>query len=143
MTYKERLKKLKLTTLIERRARGDLIEVFKIFRGLCMYGKTLLKFSRSGMNIVLKSSCPGVNKFELRVVNYWNKLPDELKLADTVTSFKIGLEVYKTNNFSKQGNYWDLADEVYSRINDSNRLNYISFMKENEYIAKRKGININ
>jgi hypothetical protein len=142
LTYKERLDKLKLTTLIERRARGDLIEVFKIFRGLCMYGKTLLKFSRSGMNIVLKSSCPGVNKFELRVVSYWNKLPDELKMVDTVTHFKIGLEVYKKDNISKEGNnYWDLADEVYSRIDDSNRQNYVIFMKENEYIARRRGIN--
>ena len=143
LTYKERLEKLRLTTLIERRARGDLIEVFKIFRGLCMYGKTMLKFSRSGMNIVLKDSCPGVNKFELRVASYWNKLPDELKMADTVTNFKIGLEVYKKRNISKQGNYWDLADEVYSRIDDSNRQSYVSFMEENEYIARRKGINSN
>ena len=142
LTYKERLDKLKLTTLIERRARGDLIEVFKIFRGLCMYGKTMLKFSRSGMNIVLKSSCPGVNKFELRVANYWNKLPDELKMVDTVTHFKIGLELYKKENISKEdNNYWDLADEVYSRIDDSNRHNYVSFMEENEHIARRRGIN--
>ena len=95
------------------------------------------------MNIVLKDSCPGVNKFELRVASYWNKLPDELKMADTVTNFKIGLEVYKKRNISKQGNYWDLADEVYSRIDDSNRQSYVSFMEENEYIARRKGINSN
>ena len=143
LTYKERLHKLKLTTLIERRARGDLMEVFKIFRDLCMYGKTLLKFSRSGMNIVLRNSCPGVNNFELRVVNYWNKLPEELKMADTVINFKIGLELYKKKHFSKQGNYWDLSDEVYSRIDDSNRGNYVSFMTENKYIANRKGINTN
>ena len=142
LTYRERLEKLKLTTLIERRARGDLIEVFKIFRGLCMYGKTLLKFSRSGMNIVLKSNRPHVNKFELRVVNYWNKLPEELRLANSVVDFKVGLEAYKKDNISKQGNYWELSDEIFNRINDSNRESYVSFMKENDYIAKRKGINI-
>ena len=143
LTYEARLCKLKLTTLIERRARGDLIEVFKIFKGLCRYGKALLNFSRSGMNIVLRSSCPGVNKFELRVANYWNQLPDDLKLVDSVDSFKVGLEVYKRKNASssKQGNYWDLGDEVLSRIDNSNRDSYVSFMEENEYIARRKGIN--
>ena len=93
------------------------------------------------MNIVLRSSCPGVNKFELRVANYWNQLPDDLKLVDSVDSFKVGLEVYKRKNASKQGNYWDLADEVLSRIDNSNRDSYVSFMEENEYIARRKGIN--
>ena len=141
MTYKERLEKLQLTTLIERRARGDLIEVFKIFRGLCMYGKTLLKFSRSGMNIVLKSNLPHVNKFESRVVNFWNKLPDELKLAKNVADFKVGLESYKKDNISKQGNYWDLSGEIFNRINDSNRESHVVFMQENKHIAKRRGIN--
>ena len=32
--YEERLKRLNLTTLKTRRIRGDLIEVFKIFKGL-------------------------------------------------------------------------------------------------------------
>ena len=43
MTYEQRLNKLQLTTLLERRARGDLIETFKIFKGLCMYGQNYFK----------------------------------------------------------------------------------------------------
>ena len=50
--------------------------------------------------------------------------------------------MYKKNNTSKQGNYWDLAEEVYSRIDNSKHENYVTFMLDNEYIAKRKGINI-
>ena len=53
LPYKDRLKKLRITTLIERRARGDIIELFKTFRGMCSYGSSLFKLSRSGMNIVL------------------------------------------------------------------------------------------
>ena len=77
-----------------------------------------------------------------RVVNYWNRLPVELKLVKTVVDFKIGLEAYKKDNISKQGNYWDLSDEIFSQINDSNResLNVV-FMQENKYIAKRRGLN--
>ena len=68
MPYCDRLEKLKLTTLIERRARGDLIEVFKIFKGIANYGENLFKFSCSGMNIVLSSSTTGkVNTFQLRL----------------------------------------------------------------------------
>ena len=143
MTYKERLDRLQLTTLIERRARGDLIEVFKIFRGLCRYGKTLLNFSRSGMNIVIKNNFSCIyNNFEIRVANYWNKLPDNLKMSDSVVDFKKGLEKYKLKYFSRCGNYWELSDEIFNRINDSSRTSYANFMKDNIHIARRRGINI-
>jgi len=38
MSYQERLKKLDLPTLAYRRARSDMIEVYKILRGRCMTG---------------------------------------------------------------------------------------------------------
>ena len=87
-TYRCRLNKLKLTTLIERRARGEIIEVFKIFRGLCQYGDNLFKFSRSGMNIVLNERSYSINTFQSRVFSYWNKIPDYVKLADDIIDFK-------------------------------------------------------
>ena len=61
LPYKDRLSNLKLTTLIERRARGDIIEVFNIFLGKRKYGKNLFKFSRSGMNIVLNKDTDAIN----------------------------------------------------------------------------------
>ena len=94
LPYEERLSNLQLTTLIERRARGDIIEVFKIFRGLCNYGKNLFKFSRSGMKIVLTKSTSSVNTFQMRVVGYWNRIPDNVKMAENVADFKHKLEVY-------------------------------------------------
>ena len=42
LTYKQRLEKLNMTTLLERRMRGDLIETFKILNNLNNYGQNLL-----------------------------------------------------------------------------------------------------
>ena len=142
LPYEERLKKLKLTTLIERRARGDLIELFKIFRGLCSYGSALFKFSRSGMNVVINKNKSCVNNFQMRVAGFWNRIPDQVKLSADVDEFKINLENYKLKRFDMKGNYWELSEEIFSRINNSNRQNYIDFMTENPFIAKRKQVNV-
>ena len=63
--YSERLEALQLTTLAERRIRGDLIEVFKIVNGLVEYGTDLFCVSRSGDKIISmpsKSSDKAVRK---------------------------------------------------------------------------------
>ena len=54
LPYSERLRELRLTTLAERRLRGDLIETFKIVNGLVDYGENIFRLSRSGSNIVSK-----------------------------------------------------------------------------------------
>ena len=132
-----------MTTLIERRARGDIIEVFKIFRGLCRYGENFFKFSRSGMNIVLDTHTVGINTFQMRVAKYWNKIPDEVKMSENVCDFKVCLESYKQQNIDKRGHYWELSDEIFNRINDSGRKQYVDFLVDNPYIAKRRGVNLN
>ena len=53
LTYRDRLDKLKLTTLLERRVRGDLIEMFKIQEGFLSYGFDL--FGRSGRTVAARS----------------------------------------------------------------------------------------
>ncbi|XP_063693754.1 uncharacterized protein LOC134825470 [Bolinopsis microptera] len=52
LPYDERLRILQLTTLLERRMRGDLIETFKITKGKVDYGQDLFKISRSGTKIL-------------------------------------------------------------------------------------------
>ena len=52
LPYKNRLEKLGLTTLLERRSRGDLIETFKIVNSISNYGEGFFKFSRSGDKLV-------------------------------------------------------------------------------------------
>ncbi|KAL5261917.1 hypothetical protein ACHWQZ_G007581 [Mnemiopsis leidyi] len=53
LPYSERLQILQLTTLAERRSRGDLIEVYKASQGLCQLAG-VFNFSRSGLNLVCK-----------------------------------------------------------------------------------------
>ena len=55
LPYSERLRELRLTTLTERRIRGDLIETYKIVNGLVDYGENIFKQSRCGSFIVIKS----------------------------------------------------------------------------------------
>lgn len=52
LPYRERLRILGLTTLLERRARGDLIETFKIFKGIANYGSSLFRLSRNRYNLL-------------------------------------------------------------------------------------------
>ncbi|KAL5266623.1 hypothetical protein ACHWQZ_G003856 [Mnemiopsis leidyi] len=51
LPYSERLRILELTTLAERRSRGDLIEVYKASQGLSQLAG-VFNFSRSGVNLV-------------------------------------------------------------------------------------------
>ena len=145
LTYEKRLKMLGLTTLLERRARGDLIETFRIVTGIAKYGETLFHKSRNGRNLV---SRPGdQNKFKYgllsrRVLKYWNKLPPSVKTSKTVDSFKNKLQTFKLNNFSSPGNYWELSQEIFRRIDNTNRDQYVSFVQRNPQFARCKNINI-
>ena len=95
------------------------------------------------MNIVLNKETDAINTFQMRVVGYWNKIPDSVKMAEDIDSFKCRLEDYKKNCFDKKGNYWELSEEIFKRINDANRQQYVDFMIVNPHIAKRKFVNVN
>jgi len=97
MTYGDRLKYLNLHSLKGRRIRGDLIQAFKIINNIedvhiykffsfdnlsrtrNFKGKMLIKYSKTNKR---KFS------FSIRVANNWNSLPENVKFAPTVNSFK-------------------------------------------------------
>ena len=148
LTYRERLQKLKLTTLAERRARGDLIETYKIISGSVNYGSNLFKLSRSGVNIVSTSGVNGCNRelFKERVIRMWNSLPLFVKISKSVENFKINLDKHKRTSINVGQNYWDVSEELLGKIesvtSDSSRNNYVEFMRDNPWVAKRRGINV-
>ena len=144
-SYRERLEELSLTTLIERRARGDLIECFKIYKGIANYGNELLKISRSGYNLIMtaKKGSRTTGFFPERSINHWNKLPDHIKEAENVDSFKNRLERYKQKNFNAEsGHYWSLSNELFQKLETGDRQQYTEFMRSNPAVAARKHVNI-
>ena len=102
--YEDRLKYTGLTTLSERRIRGDLIEVFKILKGLSKVDySTWFKLSDNNRTrghdyrLVKSRSRLDIRKhfFSQRVVNEWNSLPNEVVEAETVNTFKNRYDRYK------------------------------------------------
>ena len=97
LTYEERLKRLKLYTLEERRVRGDLIEVYKIVTGKeKIDSRRLFQMANTGylrgnsLKLFKKPARLELRRkyFTMRVVENWNKLPDSVVLAESVEVFK-------------------------------------------------------
>ena len=94
LPYSERLRILQLTTLAERRSRGDLIEVYKANKGFSQLAG-VLNCNRSGSNLICK---PGKSKsakiarirrnfINERVMLSWNKLPSDVKNSESLDIF--------------------------------------------------------
>ena len=108
--YLVRLKELKLYPLEIRRLRGDLIEVFKIMNGLVdMKPSDLFLMSHNtgtrghGFKLFKKHLKKGLNLrkffFSQRVVDVWNKLPEDVVSVKTTNQFKNRIDDY----WKKQG----------------------------------------
>ena len=122
-SYEDRLKKLNLTTLLERRMRGDLIETFKILNGFSDSGRSFFNLSSRTGNLVSRgikktNSVKQTDFFSHRVINFWNKLPSEVKNCGTVLNFKKKLDEYKNIGIQNHltGNFWNLSDDIFNRI---------------------------
>ena len=99
LNSEERRKKLGLMTLEERRGRGDMIEVFKILKGLTKIDPAEfweVREARNGARLVKELATNGKrqrhNFFSYRVIQRWNLLPMELKTAPSLASFKNRLD---------------------------------------------------
>lgn len=108
LSYENRLSKLGLTTLQERRQRGDMIQLYKIMHGV-------EHLDRGNQFQIIQNQVRGhcfkyfkeisrlqsrENYFYNRSANLWNSLPNELVTASTVNSFKAGFDCWMSNNQS-------------------------------------------
>ena len=109
LPYEERLRKLDMFPLRDRRIRGDLIETFKILKKIDkidhedLFEISLLSTTRNN-SLKLKAQRFNTdirrNFFNIRVVNPWNKLPKSVVQTNTVATFKKKLDKhYKEKGF--------------------------------------------
>ena len=101
LEYRERLRRLGLWTLEERRNRGDLLEVYKISKGLSKVAMddffhvgTGQRTRGHSLRVSKKQSAKDfrLHFFSQRVVNRWNALDQETVDAPSLNSFKNGLQ---------------------------------------------------
>ena len=112
MSYEERLERLNLTALEERRHRGDMIEVYKILSGIDKIQDNFLELDANrrtrGHMLKLKKLRHRTQKrtmfFTARIVNKWNELPDWVVQAKTVSSFKNQYDKFISKN-SRGGSF--------------------------------------
>ena len=124
LTYRERLERLNLTTLHERRMRGDLIEVFKFVNGHSSALENVIKQSDRTGHLLVNERRKRLTRvmendfFGSRVVNYWNKLPSSVKNSTSINDFKNNLGEFRKRNFKKKpfGQFWELSEDIYQRI---------------------------
>ena len=113
MDYAQRLEKLDLPTLLHRRERGDMIQVWKHFNS---YDQSTLSSSfihcprtnRKHRHQITwnrpKDGSNGIqaNSFYFRIAKTWNNLPQKVVEAKTIDAFKSGLDDAWINHPTKR-----------------------------------------
>ena len=103
LEYEECLRRLDLPTLVYRRARGDMIEVYKHFH---TYDQDLIpdNFKRQiygirqhDYQLVWRKPKDGIrgpqtNSFYFRIMQMWNNLPADVVKAENINEFKNQLD---------------------------------------------------
>ena len=106
LNYEERLTLLGITSLEQRRIRGDLIQTYKIINGLDVITWNTPYTFEQRLNVpttrghdhkltreLVKNCDQRNNCFTNRVVNNWNVLPTSVVSAPSINSFKARLDV--------------------------------------------------
>ena len=110
LTYKERLEKLGLPTLVYRRKRGDMIELYKILHDIydeqvkphlplaqdVRRGHQYKLFKKRTLRLDIRKY-----SFTNRVVDTWNSLPSYVVDANSLNSFKNRLDKHWKNDPTK------------------------------------------
>jgi len=110
LPYEERLKALNLPTLVYRRLRGDLINTYKFLHGIydtsCPFELNTSTRTR-GHCLRIKRQASKSNRrshfFCIRVVSWWNNLPEPVVTSPSVNCFKERLD----NHMKKHSVYYN------------------------------------
>ena len=117
-SYEEKLTELGLPTLLQRRTRGDLVQVYKTIHGVdnvdtstwfsmvdSRTGAANTRFTTDPLTISRPDARDHnetrYNFWSKRTVDRWNELPASVKTAASVTAFKTGLDAWNLENYMK------------------------------------------
>ena len=115
LQYEERLNCLGLWTLEERRNYADLLEVFKMYKGLSLlpfdhlFTTSSVATTRGHSTKIEKHRCQldlRRHFFSQRVTTKWNLLPEHVIDAGSINSFKNGLQKLRQ---TKMGLFMDYS----------------------------------
>lgn len=100
LNYEKRLESLEIISLEERRVRGDLIEVYKIVKGIDkLQFSDFFEFNNNGLRghkykLAKKRNRLDIrqNFFSQRIVDVWNELPEKVVESESLNTFKNRLD---------------------------------------------------
>ena len=98
LSHEDRLRALKMPSLVHRRRRGDMIITYKLMTGKTNIDKDIFfKFANDKTmghsHKIFKehaTKLPRCNTYSNRIVSNWNQLPKEIVAAISVDAFKEG-----------------------------------------------------
>ena len=86
------------------------------------------------------------------MIQYWNVLPNFVKLSSSVNAFKANLCVHKSQQLKSEhyvssvGNFWEVSERVLQLIESPSAVDdrdaFCEYLNDTHWVAKRKGINI-
>ena len=143
LPYRQRLQCLRLTTLLERRMRGDLIETFKIINGFVNYGHSMFRKNTAYQTRNLKvtshhSLTSARDFFNNKVIKYWNQLLLRVRYSASINAFKAGLDHFKLSKPDSPNGFWELSEQVFNRISDESE--HVNYLLANRDVPMRQNI---
>ena len=109
MSYEHRLQTLKITTLETRRMRADMLQMFRILKGIDkVESKNFFNLNQLPRSSTLRGHNYKITKnrfhkdlgkfsFKNRTINTWNKLPQHIINSESINIFKNKIDVYLKN----------------------------------------------
>lgn len=129
LPYEDRLRTLKLPSLVYRRLRGDLIEAFKYTHNMYDVNREHLLPSDVGdrtrgnsYKLTKQRFCSDTRKrfFSIRVNKHWNSLPDHIVTAPTLNAFKGRIDKhYRENLYTIQFPISPIRTQSVKQVNET------------------------
>ena len=143
LSYHLRLQRLRLTTFLELRMRGDLIETFKIINCFVNYGRNMYgtntAYRTRNLNVTSHHPLRSAHDFfNNRVFKYWNQLPLRVRNSTSINAFKAGLDLFKLSKPDSPNEFWKLSEEIFNRIGDKSE--HVNYLLANRDVAMQQNI---